>query len=273
MKASLCLFTRSPQPQPSPQPIAPLPPFQIMIDTLQSPLTNVSVNGKRRFACSPIQDASTTSSSIHLTTNNSLATAISDDHHDANMMMMDDSHSYGFQSAKRRRKLSNDGLFGGGGMVGDSVMMKENNGWGVSPFVHSGGANGFAKRTRSPSPSPSHHKLQELRHTIEQQSSELTRLKSEKAASDQTSSQLSALHSKTENENRILKRAVAIQQERQNQLLGEVEEGRRFRVEAEERIRRLEQMNLSLQYQLQQSGIGGSGGGNDFIRFRHPDVY
>lgn len=147
MKASLCLFTRSPQPQPSHysnatprQPIAPLPPFQIMIDTLQSPLTNVSVNGKRRFACSPIQDASTTS--IHLTTNNSLATAISDDHHDANMMMMDDSHSYGFQSAKRRRKLSNDGLFGGGGMVGDSVMMKENNGWGVSPFVHSGVANG-----------------------------------------------------------------------------------------------------------------------------------
>jgi hypothetical protein len=66
---------------------------------------------------------------------------------------------------------------------------------------------------------------------------------------------------------------VAIQQERQNQLLGEVEEGRRFRVEAEERIRRLEQMNLSLQYQLQQSGIGGSGGGNDFMRFRHPDVY
>jgi chromosome segregation ATPase len=132
---------------------------------------------------------------------------------------------------------------------------------------------GFAKRTRSPSPSPTHHKLQELRHTIEQQSSELTRLKSEKAASDQTSSQLSALHSKTENENRILKRAVAIQQERQNQLLGEVEEGRRFRVEAEERIRRLEQMNLSLQYQLQQSGIGGSGGGNDFMRFRHPDVY
>ena len=148
MKASLCLFARSPHPQPSHysnatprQPIAPLPPFQIMIDTLQSPLTNVSVNGKRRFACSPIQDASTTSS-IHLTTNNSLATAISDDHHDANMMMMDDSHSYGFQSAKRRRKLSNDGLFGGGGMVGDSVMMKENNGWGVSPFVHSGVANG-----------------------------------------------------------------------------------------------------------------------------------
>ena len=66
---------------------------------------------------------------------------------------------------------------------------------------------------------------------------------------------------------------MAIQQERQNQLLGEVEEGRRFRVEAEERIRRLEQMNLSLQYQLQQSGSGGSGGGNDFMRFRHPDVY
>jgi len=79
-------------------------------------------------------------------------------------------------------------------------------------------------------------------------------------------------HEKTLNENRILKKAVAIQQERQNQAAHEIEAARRYRIEAEERIRKLEQMNLTLRYHLQAQSPSY---GNDFMGFspRPPDVY
>mmetsp|Transcript_370 Transcript_370/g.763 ORF Transcript_370/g.763 Transcript_370/m.763 type:complete len:145 (-) Transcript_370:136-570(-) len=51
-------------------------------------------NGKRRFACSPIRDASSTNVANVLDS--------SDD------FEMDDSAGFGFQASKRRRKLSND---------------------------------------------------------------------------------------------------------------------------------------------------------------------
>jgi hypothetical protein len=63
---------------------------------------------------------------------------------------------------------------------------------------------------------------------------------------------------------------VAIQQDRQHQVNAELEGARRFKEQAEDRIRRLEQMNLTLQYQLQAQN---SSAGNDFMGFRPPDVY
>ena len=64
---------------------------------------------------------------------------------------------------------------------------------------------------------------------------------------------------------------MAIQNERQSHLNHEVEGAKRIHAEACEKIRRLEQMNLTLQYQLQAQGSGG----NDFMGFDHrpPDVY
>ncbi|KAK1743786.1 hypothetical protein QTG54_005383 [Skeletonema marinoi] len=79
---------------------------------------------------------------------------------------------------------------------------------------------------------------------------------------------LQTQNQKVEHENRILKRAVTIQQDRQHQVSAELEGIRTFKEQAEERIRRLEQMNLTLQYQLQAQNAG-----NDFMGFRPPDVY
>ena len=89
---------------------------------------------------------------------------------------------------------------------------------------------------------------------------------------EQENENLRSQNQKVENENRILKRAVTIQQDRQHQLNEELEGARRFKEQAEERIRRLEQMNVTLQYQLQAQS---SSAGNDFMGFspRPPDVY
>jgi hypothetical protein len=106
---------------------------------------------------------------------------------------------------------------------------------------------------------------------VEQQAAEIHRLKSEKESVDASASQLSSHQAKVEHENKILKRAVAIQQERQNQMTAELEGARQFKAEAEERVRRLEQMNLTLQYRLQANMASG----NDFMWSspRPPDVY
>lgn len=122
---------------------------------------------------------------------------------------------------------------------------------------------------------PSHAQQQivaELRRLVEHQASEIERLKSEKDSVEESVNKLKPEHEKTLNENRILKKAVAIQQERQNQAANEIEAARRYRIEAEERIRKLEQMNLTLRYQLQAQSPSY---GNDFMGFspRPPDVY
>ncbi|KAL3798972.1 hypothetical protein HJC23_005111 [Cyclotella cryptica] len=201
---------------------------------------------KRRFACSPMHNDA-----------NGVDSMMADDFSDC---MMDD--SCGFQATKRRRKMN-------GEEVGPS--------WGVaSPFAAAGRAPGSAcgnpKRSRSRSPPHSPHaKLLELQQTISLQASELCRLKSEHDSALATVSTLTSQNSKLDNENKILKRAVTIQQERQNQMQSELEQARRVNGEAGERIRRLEQMNLTLQYQLQAVGNVG----NDFMRFspHPPDVY
>lgn len=98
---------------------------------------------------------------------------------------------------------------------------------------------------------------------MQQQAAEIDHLKSENGS-------LQTQNQKVEGENRILKRAVTIQQDRQHQVNAELEGARTFKEQAEDRIRRLEQMILTLQYQLQAQG---SSAGNDFMAFRPPDVY
>ena len=142
----------------------------------------------------------------------------------------------------------------------------------VISFNHALTALTSTKRSRSSQhDDASAQKLQELQQMVEQQSTEIQRLKSEKESVESSASQLSAQHAKVEHENKILKRAVAIQQERGQQMTAELEGARQFKVEAEDRIRRLEQMNLTLQYQLQANSTSG----NDFMGFspRPPDVY
>lgn len=121
----------------------------------------------------------------------------------------------------------------------------------------------------------SHAKQQivlELQRVVDQQAAEIERLKTEKETVEKTCADLNARNEKCTDENRILKRAVTIQQERQNHALSEIEAACKYRNEAEERIRKLEQMNLTLQFHLQQKQ---SCNGNNFMGFspRPPDIY
>lgn len=133
-----------------------------------------------------------------------------------------------------------------------------------------------SKRSRSENGwNQSHAKQQillELKKVVDQQAAEIERLKAEKQNAENTFTELRSQHEKIAGENRILKKAVTIQQERQNQAAQEIQAALKYRVDAEERIRRLEQMNLNLQYRLQSQG---SCTPNDFMGFnpRPPDVY
>jgi len=112
----------------------------------------------------------------------------------------------------------------------------------------------------------------ELRRLVDHQASEIERLKSSNNTNEDTIVKCKAENERVVNENRILKRAVAIQQERQNQAANELEAARRYKAETDERICRLEQMNLTLRYRLEASTPSY---GNDFMRFspQPPDVF
>lgn len=135
-------------------------------------------------------------------------------------------------------------------------------------------SNGSMKRCRQEAPVPAHAQHQadtNLERIVEAQASEIEYLKTAKANLETSLSDLKSEHDKTLNENRILKRAVTIQQERQTQASNDLEAARQYKVGAEENIRRLEQMILSLRYHLQAQNHSG----NDLMGFppQPPDVY
>jgi len=100
---------------------------------------------------------------------------------------------------------------------------------------------------------------------------EINSLKSEKEGLTNSLATLRTEHEKVLNENKTLKRAVIIQQERQNQALSEINAGRQYKAEAEDKIKKLEQLVLSLRYHLQAQQHNPPG--NDWMGFRPPDVY
>jgi hypothetical protein len=111
-----------------------------------------------------------------------------------------------------------------------------------------------------------------LQRIIDTQAATIDRLTSEKSSIETSFNELKAINDKTCNENKILKKAVSIQQERQHHAESEMEEARRFKAEADDKIRRLEQIILTLRYHLQaqQPCLG-----NDFMSMnqRPPDVF
>lgn len=214
-----------------------------------SPLTFARANqgGKRRFG-SPIHGAS-----VAAAANNTTA-------EDFDM----DCSGYGIQATKRRKRFPNEG----------DLQSKEN--WTHSPFPapsrspHAAFGSSTKRIRTSQQDDGSAQKLQELQQMLAQQATEIQRLKSEKDSVQASVSQLVSKHAKLEHENKILKRAVAIQNGREQQMTAEVDGARQFKVQAEDRVRRLEQMNLTLQYQLQAQNSAPS---NDFMGMRPPDVY
>jgi DNA repair exonuclease SbcCD ATPase subunit len=111
----------------------------------------------------------------------------------------------------------------------------------------------------------------DLQKLVSTQAGEIETLKRGKGDLETSLNNLQGEHDKVAHENKILKRAVTIQQERQNQALSELTAARQFRVDAEERIRKLEQLVLSLRYHLQAQQMNTPG--NDFMGFPPPDVY
>jgi len=197
--------------------------------------------------------------------------------------MMDDSSGC-HQAFKRRKRLS-------GGDVYEAPALAH----GQTEFpVFASASLGSFGTTQAKSPGPSmkrcridapegsnwnqsqaHQKIvSDLQRLVEHQATEIERLKSEKATVETAFAGLKAVHEKASNENKILKRAVTIQQERQNQAVSELEAARRFKSEAEDRIKKLEQMNLTLQYHLQ-AQAQPTPAVNDFMGFGPcpPDVY
>jgi len=97
-------------------------------------------------------------------------------------------------------------------------------------------------------------------------------LKQEKTNLESSLNSLKSEHDRVVNENRILKKAVTIQQERQSHAASEIEAARQFKFDAEDRMKKMEQIILSLRYHLQTQQTGPM---NDFMGFppRPPDVY
>ncbi len=111
-----------------------------------------------------------------------------------------------------------------------------------------------------------------LHKTIEKQNAEILSLRQEKDSMQSEINKLNETQEKTLHENKILKKAVALQQQRQNVANNEVEAARNYKVLAENKIKTLEQVINSLRYHLQaqQPHVG-----NDFMGLnqRPPDVF
>ncbi len=111
---------------------------------------------------------------------------------------------------------------------------------------------------------------QDLNVVVQQQSQEIASLKQEKTTLENTAHELRVENERVVNENKILKKAVTIQQERQNHAASELQAANNYKVEAEDRMKKLEQMILTLRYHLQAQQ---SHPGNDFMGTRPPDVF
>eukprot|EP00339_Tiarina_fusa_P014792 CAMPEP_0117015464 /NCGR_PEP_ID=MMETSP0472-20121206/12353_1 /TAXON_ID=693140 ORGANISM="Tiarina fusus, Strain LIS" /NCGR_SAMPLE_ID=MMETSP0472 /ASSEMBLY_ACC=CAM_ASM_000603 /LENGTH=216 /DNA_ID=CAMNT_0004719277 /DNA_START=67 /DNA_END=717 /DNA_ORIENTATION=+ len=163
--------------------------------------------------------------------------------------------------------------------VDESMGLETENATSQSPFLlnsmqqqrnhfNSSANDQSVKRCRTEALSPQH----ETHKVIEAQVAEIASLKTDKLNLETSFATLRTEHEKVVNENRILKRAVTIQQERQNHSSSEIEAANRYKVEADDRIKKLEQIILSLRYHLQAQHTNP---GNDFMGFppRPPDVY
>jgi hypothetical protein len=111
-----------------------------------------------------------------------------------------------------------------------------------------------------------------MRDVISKQADELESLKADNSSLEAHNLELTSLNDKLTNENKILKKAVNIQQERQHHAATELEAARKFKDDAENRIRILEQIIVSLRFHLQAQQHCSE---NDFMNFnnRPPDVF
>ena len=148
----------------------------------------------------------------------------------------------------------------------------------TSTAIESSSVTGSSRR--SPSPEPSHYQQQllsaqkkheELERVIQEQASLIESLQADKIGMEKSLTTLKSDQERMTKDNGILRKAVAIQEDRRLHLEQEM---KTIKVQSDERIRGLEQVVLTLRYHLQaaQSNVVA----NDFMHHqppRPPDVY
>lgn len=166
---------------------------------------------------------------------------------------------------------------GNGGFIGNGNKRRIY----PSPSPPRGGRSSYERRdsnsNSNSNPSMDQKKIDFLQNLAKNQQEEIAKLKSEKTQTETSYEGLKSEHAKVLNENKTLKRAVLIQQERQTQASTELSAAHRYKEEADDKIRKLEQLVLSLRYHLQSEhttntpfddvhrggggGVGGAGSG------------
>jgi hypothetical protein len=105
---------------------------------------------------------------------------------------------------------------------------------------------------------------------VEEQASLIESLKKDSSAQESSLCSLKVDHERLQKDNQILARAVNIQQERQNQAENELKAAHQYRENAENQMKKLEQIIVSLRYHLTQQHTSY---GNEFLHNRPPDVF
>jgi chromosome segregation ATPase len=111
---------------------------------------------------------------------------------------------------------------------------------------------------------------QDVNRIVEEQAAVIESLKTDKSKLESSLNSLKSEHDRVLKDNSILRRAVAIQQDRQNLAENEIKVTQQYHMDAQEKIKKLEQLILSLRYHLQTQHPSV---GNDFMGHRPPDVY
>jgi hypothetical protein len=123
------------------------------------------------------------------------------------------------------------------------------------------------KRNRFDVPSPA---TEELKKALAEHISTIESLRNEKSELQSSLQSVKTDHERVVKENNILRRAVTIQQERHNNTENDLKVARKQNIDAQERIRGLEQVIISLRYHLQAQQNHCE---TDFLHHRSPDVF
>jgi chromosome segregation ATPase len=114
----------------------------------------------------------------------------------------------------------------------------------------------------------------ELQRVVEEQAATIESLKKDKTTLETNLGKLQTDHERVVKENQVLRKAFQIQQERQSHAEQELETAKQYKAGAEDQIKKMDQIILSLRYHLQTQHSNNLG--NDFMGLsshRPPDVF
>jgi hypothetical protein len=134
-------------------------------------------------------------------------------------------------------------------------------------FRFAGPLSALKRVRRSDTPPKKSAAEDELNRVIQEQGSLLELLKKDKTGLEESLASLQNERNRAVKENTILRKAVSYQQEREKNLENAA---KTIKATADERIKALENMILTLRYHLQAQNTTI---GNDFMSQRPPDVY